>query len=61
MLYWWGDIVILKDDTSRRMYWKLALLYLVEGRDEQIRAPLVKIVDSDGKYAKLYQSLKHLR
>ena len=49
-----GDVVILKDDTSKRMYWKLALVEdLVEGRDGQIRAALVKIVNSDGKYAKL--------
>ena len=56
-----GDIVILKDDTTKRMYWKLALVEgLVEGRDGQIRAALVKVVNSEGKCAKLRRSLKHL-
>lgn len=56
-----GDVVILKDDTTKRMYWKLALIEnLVEGRDGQIRAALVKTVNSDGKYTKLCRSLKHL-
>ena len=43
------------------MYWKFALVEdLVEGRDGQIRAALVKVVNSDGKYTKLHHSLKHL-
>lgn len=56
-----GDVVILKEDTSKRMYWKLALVEdLVEGRDGKIRAALVKVVNSDGRHTKLHCSLKHL-
>jgi len=50
------DVVILKDDTAKRMYWKLAQVEdLVEGRDGQIRAATVRIVNSDGRQGKFME------
>ena len=56
-----GDVVILKDDTTKRVFWKLAVIEeLMTGKDGQVRAAIVKVVNSEGRQARLRRSLKHL-
>jgi len=56
-----GDIVILKDDTTKRVFWKLAVIgELLTGKDGQARAAVVKVINSDGRQTRLRHSLKHL-
>ena len=51
-----GDIVILKDDTIKRLFWKLAVVHeLLPGRDGKVRAA------DEGKRATfLKRSIQHL-
>jgi len=56
-----GDVVILKDDTTKRVFWKLAVIEeLLMGKDGQARAAKVKVVNGDGRQTRLRRSLKHL-
>jgi len=56
-----GDVVILKDDTTKRMFWKLAIIEeLLTGKDGQVRVAIVKVVNHEGKQSRLRRSLKHL-
>ena len=58
-----GDIVILKDDTTKRLFWKLAVVHeLLPGRDGKVRAAVVKVGAADeGKRATfLKRSIQHL-
>ena len=42
-----GDIVILKDDSTKRAFWKLAKIQeLIVGRDQRVRAAVIKAPDS---------------
>ena len=56
-----GNVIVLKDDLTKRMFWKLGIVKeLITGRDGhigQIRAALIKVPD----YAKLLRrSITHL-
>ena len=56
-----GNVIVLKDDLTKRMFWKLGIVKeLIKGRDGhvgQIRAALIKVPD----YAKLLRrSITHL-
>ena len=56
-----GDVAILKDDTMKQVFWKLAVIEkLLTGKDGQAQAAMVKVVNSDGRQTRLRHSLKHL-
>lgn len=56
-----GDIVILKSDTTNRMFWKLARVEeLLTGRDGHARAAVVKVSNSDQRPRLMRRSVKHL-
>ena len=58
-----GDVVILKDDSTKRLFWKLAVVHeLLPGRDGQVRAAVIKVgVVDEGKMATfLRRSTQHL-
>ena len=56
-----GDIVILKSDSSNRMFWKLAKVEeLLPGRDGFVRAAIVKVANSDKRPCLMRRSVKHL-
>lgn len=56
-----GDVVLLKNDTSNRLFWKVAIVSdLLEGTDCHVRAAIVKVPDSQGGTKLLRRSIKHL-
>ena len=56
-----GDVVVLKDDSTKRAFWKLGLVEeLVTGRDNKIRAALVQVGSSDNSTRFLKCSILHL-
>ena len=56
-----GDVVILKGDSTNRMFWKLAKVEeLLPGRDGLVRAAIVKVANSDQKPRLIRRSVKHL-
>ena len=56
-----GDVVILKNDTSNRMFWKLAKVEeLLPGKDGNIRAAIIKVSNADRNPRLLKRSVKHL-
>ena len=56
-----GEMVILKDDATKKMYWKMAVVEeLISERDGQIRATIIRIINCDSKTAKIRRSVKHL-
>ena len=56
-----GDIVILKNDTTNRMFWKLAKVEeLLPGRDGLVRAAIVKVANSDQRPRLMRLSVRHL-
>ena len=43
-----GDIVILKDDLTKRLFWKLGIVKeLLSGRDGHVRAAMVQVSSTD--------------
>ena len=45
-----GDIAILKNDCTSRAFWKLSQVeQLIPGKDEKVRAAIVKVSSSNGK------------
>ena len=55
-----GDIVVLKDEQTKRVFWKLGeIVELIVGRDKNIRAAKVKIPTSKGTTV-LTRALQHL-
>ena len=55
-----GDIVILKNDSEKRNFWKLAkILELFQGQDGVARAAKVQVVTDKGKKV-LNRSVHHL-
>ena len=45
-----GGIVILKNDSTSRAFWKLGKVeQLIPGKDEKVRAAIVKVSSSNGK------------
>ena len=56
-----GDVVVLKNDCTKRAFWKLAVVKsLIEGSDGVVRAAVVKVGSQDGPPRILKRSVKHL-
>ncbi|XP_065895893.1 uncharacterized protein [Dysidea avara] len=56
-----GDVVVLKDDSTKRAFWKLGLVEeLIAGRDGKIRAALVRVGSGDTPTRLLKRSILHL-
>jgi len=56
-----GDVVVLKNDSTKRHFWKLAIVQqLLKGHDEVVRAAIIKVVDGEGKSSLLRRSIQHL-
>ena len=56
-----GDVVVVKDDSTKRAFWKLGLVKeLIAGRDGKIRAALVRVGSSDTRPRLLKRSTLHL-
>ena len=56
-----GDIVILKNDSTSRAFWKLAKVEeLLPGNDGKIRAAIVKVPRINGKSQLLKRVVQHL-
>ena len=56
-----GDVVIVKDDATKRLFWKLAVVTeVIRGNDNQARAAVVKVSSLQGKTSLLRRSVKHL-
>ena len=56
-----GEIVLLKDEKSRRMFWKLAKVEnVIKGPDGIARIATVKVLNNDKRTVNLKRSIKHL-
>ena len=56
-----GDVVILRNESTKRMFWKLAIVEeLLTGSDGQVRAAVVKVANSSKRPLLLRCSVKHL-
>jgi len=56
-----GDVVMLKNDSTKRLFWKLAIVHeLLTGNDGRVRAAMVKVTDDQNKMRSLRRSTKHL-
>ena len=56
-----GDVVVVKDDASKRLFWKLGVVKdLITGDDQQARAAVVKVSDPKGHTSLLRRSVQHL-
>ena len=56
-----GDVVVVKDDASKRLFWKLGVVKdLITGDDQQARAAVVKVSDPKGHTSLLRRSVRHL-
>ena len=56
-----GDIVILKDDSVKRIFWKLAkVIELLHGSDGVARAALINVFNENGPPKALKRSIRHL-
>ena len=56
-----GDIVLLKDDNSRRTFWKLAKVEnVIKGPDGIARVATIKVLTNDRRTIVLRRSVKHL-
>ena len=56
-----GDLVILKNDSSKRLFWKLAIVQeLLTGNDRRVRAAVMKVTDDQNKTRLLRRSMQHL-
>ena len=56
-----GDVVVLKSDTSKRIFWKLAIVKeVLKGNDDHVRAAVVSLTDPHGGTKLLRRSIKHL-
>ena len=56
-----GDIVILKNESSNRMFWKLAKVEeLLPGSDGIVRSTIVKVAEADKNPRLMRRSVKHL-
>ena len=55
------DVVILKDDNIKRIFWKLAkVIELLRGSDGVARAPLINVSDESGPPKVFKGSIRHL-
>ena len=56
-----GDVVVLKDDSVKRAFWKLVVVKeLIPGRDGEIRAAWVRVASDGSQPHMLKQSTQHL-
>jgi len=56
-----GDIVILKDESSKRIFWKLAkVVELLKGSDGIARAMLINVFTGSSPPKVLKRSIRHL-
>ena len=56
-----GDVVILKDDNIKRIFWKLAkVIELLSGSDGVARAAFINVSDESGPPKVLKRSIRHL-
>ena len=56
-----GEVVILRNNSTSRMFWKLALVEeLLPGRDGIVKAAQVKIVNTEQNCRIFTRSVKHL-
>jgi len=56
-----GDVVIVKDDQTKRLFWKLAkVVELLISKDGNTQAAVVQVSTSKGTTQLLQRSLKHL-
>ena len=56
-----GDIVILKDENVKRVFWKLAkIVELLKGKDDIARAALINVATDNGPPKILRRSIKQL-
>ena len=56
-----GDIVLLKDENVRRVFWKLAkIVELLRGKDNIARAALINVAVDNGPPKILKRSIKQL-
>jgi len=54
-----GDVVVLNNDSSKRHFWKLAVVQqLLKGNDKVVRTAIIKVVDCEGP--SLLRSIQHL-
>ena len=56
-----GDVVVLKSDNSKRLFWRLAVVdELLKGADGHVRAAIVRVSVPQGGTKLLRRSIKHL-
>ena len=56
-----GDIVLLKNDSTNRIHWKIARVEeLIPGADGKVRAAIVKVGTSDKGSTYLRRVIQHL-
>ena len=56
-----GDVVILKNDSTKRLFWRLAVIQeLLTGSDGRVRAAVIKIIDDQNRSRSLRRSIQHL-
>ena len=56
-----GDIVLLKDDSTNRIHWKIARVEeIIPGADGKVRAAIVKVGTSDKRSTYLRRVIQHL-
>ena len=56
-----GEVVILKNDSTKRLFWRLAIIQeLLTGSDGKVRAAVIKIIDDQNKSRSLRRSIQHL-
>ena len=56
-----GDVVILKNDSTKRLFRRLAIVQeLLTGDDGKVRAAVIKIMDDQNKSRSLRRSIQHL-
>jgi len=55
-----GDVVILKNDTTKRVYWKLVIVEsVIDSKDGTSRAAIIRVVNTEGRSQLLKSSTKH--
>ena len=56
-----GDLVLLKNDSTSRAFWKLGKVEeLIPGRDGNVRPAVVKAVSDTGRPSQLRRVVQHL-
>jgi len=56
-----GDVVILKNDTTKQAFWKLAIVEsVIDSKDKAPRAAIIRVVNTKGRSQLLKCSTKHL-